>query len=195
MFVNVWRNMPTKWLLERPNGSKNGPGITLEGPCVDCRCRGRGRVGAVAPRLFCVVEVLPPHSPRRAQRRGHPRGRGHPHLVRGAQCHPHHRPHRPQFSSPGEFFCQRGVTRGVPRSVLHSGGAALVVHPFVGEREFVIDNLLVRIHYIIVMIRWTGLAPWNDGERGRRGVGYQDLTLDLLFPGGCQNLRPPAAVP
>ena len=25
------------------------------------------------------------------------------------------------------------------------------------EREFSIDNLLVRIHFIIVMIRWTGL--------------------------------------
>ena len=29
------------------------------------------------------------------------------------------------------------------------------------EREFLIDNLLVRIHIIIVMIRWTGLAPWE----------------------------------
>jgi len=29
------------------------------------------------------------------------------------------------------------------------------------EREFIIDNLLVRIHFIIVMIRWTGLAPWE----------------------------------
>ena len=29
------------------------------------------------------------------------------------------------------------------------------------EREFVIDDLLVRIHFIIVMIRWTGLAPWE----------------------------------
>ena len=29
------------------------------------------------------------------------------------------------------------------------------------EREFFIDNLLVRIHCIIVMIRWTGLAPWR----------------------------------
>jgi len=29
----------------------------------------------------------------------------------------------------------------------------------VWEREFFIDNLLVRIHYIIVMIRWAGLAP------------------------------------
>ena len=29
------------------------------------------------------------------------------------------------------------------------------------ENEFFIDNLLVRIHFIIVMIRWTGLAPWE----------------------------------
>ena len=29
------------------------------------------------------------------------------------------------------------------------------------EREFLIDNLLVRIHYIIVMITWTGFAPWE----------------------------------
>ena len=29
------------------------------------------------------------------------------------------------------------------------------------EREFVIDNLLVRIHFIIEMIRRTGLAPWE----------------------------------
>jgi len=29
------------------------------------------------------------------------------------------------------------------------------------EGEFFIDNLLVRIQFIIVMIRWTGLAPWE----------------------------------
>ena len=29
------------------------------------------------------------------------------------------------------------------------------------QREFFIENLLVRIHFIIVMIRWTGLAPWE----------------------------------
>ena len=29
------------------------------------------------------------------------------------------------------------------------------------EREFFIDNLLARIHFIIVMIWWTGLAPWE----------------------------------
>ena len=31
----------------------------------------------------------------------------------------------------------------------------------VREREFFIHSLLVRIHLIIVMIRWTGLAPWD----------------------------------
>ena len=24
-----------------------------------------------------------------------------------------------------------------------------------------VDNLLVRIHFIIVVIRWSGLAPWE----------------------------------
>ena len=31
------------------------------------------------------------------------------------------------------------------------------------KREFFIDNLLVRIHFIIEMIWWTGLAPWEFG--------------------------------
>ena len=29
------------------------------------------------------------------------------------------------------------------------------------ESDFIIDKLTVRIHFIIVMIRWTGLAPWE----------------------------------
>jgi len=29
------------------------------------------------------------------------------------------------------------------------------------QREFFVDNLLVRIHFIIVVVRWTGLAPWE----------------------------------
>jgi hypothetical protein len=29
------------------------------------------------------------------------------------------------------------------------------------DKEFFIDNLLVRIHNSIVMIKWTGLAPWE----------------------------------
>jgi len=39
----------------------------------------------------------------------------------------------------------------------HSAPAARIP----AEREFFIGNLLVRIHVIIVMIRWTGLAPWE----------------------------------
>ena len=30
-----------------------------------------------------------------------------------------------------------------------------------GNEKKIIDNLLVRIHFIIVMIWWTGLAPWE----------------------------------
>ena len=42
------------------------------------------------------------------------------------------------------------------------------------EREFFIDNLLVRIHFIIVMIRWTGLAPWEFAFPFRpAGVGVR----------------------
>jgi len=25
----------------------------------------------------------------------------------------------------------------------------------------VVDNLLVRVHFIVVMVRWAGLAPWE----------------------------------
>jgi len=35
------------------------------------------------------------------------------------------------------------------------------VVPSAREREFFIDNLLVQIHFIVVMFRWTGLAPWE----------------------------------
>ena len=29
------------------------------------------------------------------------------------------------------------------------------------ESEFFIDNLLVRVHFIIIMVGWTGLASWE----------------------------------
>jgi hypothetical protein len=32
---------------------------------------------------------------------------------------------------------------------------------FFSEREFLIDNLLVRNHLIIEIVWWTGLAPWE----------------------------------
>ena len=31
----------------------------------------------------------------------------------------------------------------------------------VPEREFLIDNPVVRIYFMTVMIRWTGFAPWE----------------------------------
>ena len=46
------------------------------------------------------------------------------------------------------------------------------------HREFLIDNLLVQIHLIIVMIRWTGLAAWefeypfSDSLTSRCGVSH-----------------------
>ena len=33
--------------------------------------------------------------------------------------------------------------------------------PALKERESFVHNLLVRIHFIIKMVRWTGLAPWE----------------------------------
>ena len=33
--------------------------------------------------------------------------------------------------------------------------------PLVPDGEFFLENLLVRIHFIIQMFWWTGLAPWE----------------------------------
>ena len=46
------------------------------------------------------------------------------------------------------------------------------------RRRWGVAQVLVRIHFIVVMIRWTGLAPWEfefqrdaeEGRRRRRGV-------------------------
>ena len=48
------------------------------------------------------------------------------------------------------------------------------------EREFFIDNLLVRIHFIIVVIWWTGFAPWDFGFPF---PGSQISTVLFPFPG------------
>ena len=47
------------------------------------------------------------------------------------------------------------------------------------ERELFIVNLLVRVHFVIVMIRWTGLAPWESGFR----------------VSGCMVMPPPSTLP
>ena len=41
----------------------------------------------------------------------------------------------------------------------NSFDAYCVAH--LSEKDFFIDNLLVRIHHITVMNKWTGLAPWE----------------------------------
>jgi len=60
----------------------------------------------------------------------------------------------------GSWF--RIGVEGLEFTVQDSGswsGVALVER----EREFFIDSLLVRIHFIIEMIWWTGLTPWEFG--------------------------------
>ena len=56
----------------------------------------------------------------------------------------------------------------VPRFVVLRHCRAALRPAWMGGGEIFIGNLLVRIHSIIVMIRWTGLAPWE---------------FEFLFPG------------
>jgi len=55
------------------------------------------------------------------------------------------------------------------------------------EKELCVDNLLVRIHFIIVMMRWTGLAPWefefpSPGSLTSAFLAYVHL-LAITLPG------------
>ena len=57
------------------------------------------------------------------------------------------------------------------------------------DREFFIDNLLVRIHFIMEMIWWTGLAPWEfeypfSGSLTSTFLGAQ-VTFRLGVEGRC----------
>ena len=57
------------------------------------------------------------------------------------------------------------------------------------EREFFIDNLLVRFHFIIEMIRWTGLASWESefpflGSLTSTFLGCEDLGFKRVPPLG-----------
>jgi len=49
------------------------------------------------------------------------------------------------------------------------------------ERDFLIDNLLVRIRFIIALNRWTGLAPWEFAFTFPGGLASTLLTRDLHF--------------
>ena len=67
------------------------------------------------------------------------------------------------------------------------------------ERECLIDNLLVRIHFIIEMIWWTGLAPWEFeflvlnheylASIDRIGVGSPDLLSHSGDTAPCRMTR------
>ena len=45
------------------------------------------------------------------------------------------------------------------------------------ERQFFIDNPLVRIHFVIVMIRWTGLAPWEFEYSGDLNATFRPASF------------------
>ena len=49
------------------------------------------------------------------------------------------------------------------------------------ERELCIDNLLVRIHFIIEIIWWTGLAPWESEFPVPGSPHTRVLSLSCLF--------------
>ena len=50
----------------------------------------------------------------------------------------------------------------VPQHLLLQRRWVVGVRDLVRERKFFIDNLLVRIHFIVEMIWWTGLTPWES---------------------------------
>ena len=47
------------------------------------------------------------------------------------------------------------------------------------ERKFLIDNLLVRIHYVMVTFRWTGLAQWEFEFPFPGSLSYLPSTAEL----------------
>jgi len=49
------------------------------------------------------------------------------------------------------------------------------------EREFFVDNILVRIRFIIVMIRWTGLMPWEVERMQVVGISFRLSYLTLII--------------
>ena len=65
----------------------------------------------------------------------------------------------------------------MPRGI----GVTGLVARNMSKREFIIDNLLVRIRFIIVMIRWTGLAPWDLEFHFRGGLTSTSLKRNWNF--------------
>jgi len=64
-----------------------------------------------------------------------------------------------------------------------SGGHVFEFVPEKGWGEIFVDNLLVQIHFIIVMIRWTGLAPSVFEFAMIRWTGLALWKFESPFPG------------
>ena len=99
-------------------------------------------------------------------------------------CLPHHRcPAIPFVSNRGCLSLARS------RAALGAGGG----YATPTEREFVIDNLPVRIRFLIVMIRWTGLAPLESDFRFPGSLISAFLYLQQLFEGRVGSADSPTA--
>ena len=60
-------------------------------------------------------------------------------------------------------------------------------------RKFFMSNLMVRIHFIIVMIGWTGLAPWEFEFlfAGKAPGSLTSACLEISVPLRCMWHRKP----
>ena len=65
------------------------------------------------------------------------------------------------MGSPTPSHLSLSLARSLARSRARSLSLSHTHDLHTRDREFFIGNLLVRIHCNIVMIRWTGLAPWE----------------------------------
>ena len=60
-----------------------------------------------------------------------------------------------------------------------------------GEREVFSDNLLVLIHFIIVMIRWTGLSTGTHPPHSQANAYHFDfIRAKLVLTGNTGVPRP-----
>jgi len=104
-----------------------------------------------------------------------------PHTRSSAHCHGSGcRVHGSGFRVQGSGFRVQGLGFRAHHHTHDRGRTAPPTHP-IREREFFIDNLLVRIHCIIVVIRWTGLAPWEF-----QFLLPGSLTSTFLTPSACE---------
>jgi len=83
----------------------------------------------------------------------------------------------------------------LPRLCAETAYLIKIIRQGIAEREFFIDNLLVRIHFFIVMIRWTGLAPWEFEFPFPGSLASTFLGGIVMFSQGSELLRYPDRIP